>query len=195
MIFSETTLIIVSALLGIIAACIYAYKRKPKVYNEWIFILLLTFVGFGICYGCINFTSKRIVFIMSSHEGSYTYHKFYAYNTPTIELVNGESIDTDELDLEYRNLYVFNCSNSGMLLYPIIYSEVINDRVKRYQTPDPIYIGPNCFDSISKMPDFWFCDPPQYIEQSNIIDYIVQDILGYLDIRWCVIPYSHTITE
>jgi hypothetical protein len=189
MILSESFTIIFSLLLGGGIAYLYARKRKYKTSYDWMFFIILISIGFGACYGGISLSSKRLILIEASEE-SHSHRKLYLYNNPTIKLANGEEIATETLGLQYGKLYAFNLTESTLIFFPVIYTDVVTDRVKRFTQPNPIYINSYCFDIINKMPDFWFCDPPQQIEQSsNIVDYIMRDILGYIDIKWCVIPY------
>ena len=187
----ESFTIIFSLLIGGGIAYLYARKRKYKTSYDWVFFIILISLGFGACYGGISLSSKRLILIEASEE-SYSHRKLYLYNSPTIKLANGEEIETKQLELQHGKLYAFNLTDVSMIFYPVIYTDVVTDRVKKFKKPDPVYINSYCFDEINKVPDFWFCDPPQQIEQSNnIIDYIMKDILGYIDVKWCVIPYRN----
>lgn len=197
MVISNLLLMLVGLLvLGCVTFMFLKYRGRT-----WSNFKLAFSLGFIAALGAvllITRLAKKIVVVEDFGEAGYYRHtEVNVYGHPNIKLHDGDSFPTKGLKLAFGKKYLFNCSSSGMLLYPIVYgnSSGLPSSFKKsdnYNAPDPTYIESGCYDEIASIPNFWFREvPPTSISTSeHIFQYIWNTFFGSVEVRWRIVPYE-----
>ena len=184
-------------ILGIAVFCLVAFlylRLRGKSVDNYKVAAFLGFLATVATILLVLTPSKRIVLIekWDGENPGYTHKQINVYGFPSITISNGESFPTKGLELRRGGKFLFNCSDSGMLLYPVAYgkSGAFNN-TDDYKTPDPIFVDVGCYDEIAGIPDYWFTDPPASISESeHIFETIWNGLFGSVEVKWCITPYS-----
>ena len=150
-------------IVGIIAFCLVIFVYLKYKGLSWNSFKVAVGVGFLAAIGAvllITVPAKRIVIVEDFAEdspGYYRHTEISCYGHPDVKLHSGDSFPTKGLQLAVSKKYLFNYSNSGMLLYPIVYGNSSGlpssfKKAENYKSPDPIYIEPGCYDEIPSCP-------------------------------------------
>ncbi len=194
-------MIIPNALLWIVGIAVFALvaflylKLRGRSVDNYKVAAFLGFLATLATILLVLAPSKRIVIVEKwdgENPGYYTHRQINAYGFPEISISTGESFPTKGLEIRRGGKYVFNCSDSGMLLYPVAYGKSgAFKNTDDYKTPDPIYVEVGCYDEIPSIPDYWFTDPPSSISESeNILETIWNGLFGSVEVKWCITPYN-----
>jgi len=120
--------------------------------------------------------------------GTYTHKVINVYGKPDIRNSRGETIHLQETDLATGKTYLFNDTESGMLLYATIYA---SGKEKDYEAPDPVYVYGGSYEQIPSAPEFWFTDAPDSItERQGVLESIWATFFGSSTVKWAIIPYD-----
>ena len=190
-------------IVGILVLClvIFLYLRNRGLsWTNFQFAIGLGCIAATLAYLLITAPAKQFVIVEDWGEdtpGYYRHTVIDAYGHPVIKLNSGECFPTKGLPLSIGKKYLFNCSNSGMLLYPIVYGNYSGlpssfKKAEDYKAPEPTYVEVGCYDVIVSLPNSWFREePPKSISTSeNIFESIWHRIFGSVEIRWRIIPYK-----
>ena len=179
--------------VGILVAAVIIFliiKRKGKGENA---IRLALFAGilsgFAVA-GLITLPATGILLVeeKDGEPGTYTHKVINVYGKPDIRNSYGEVIHLKETDLATGKTYLFNDTESGMLLYATIYA---SGKEKDYEAPDPIYVYGGSYDQIPNSPTFWFTDAPDSItERQGALESIWATFFGSSTVKWAIIPYD-----
>ena len=120
--------------------------------------------------------------------GTYTHKVINVYGKPDFQNSRGETIHLNSTDVALGKTYLFNDTESGMLLYATIYA---SGKEKEYEAPDPIYVDGGSYDQVPNSPEFWFTDAPDSItEREGILESIWASFFGSSTVKWAIIPYD-----
>ena len=179
--------------VGILVAAVIIFliiKRKGKGENA---IRLALFAGilagFAVA-GLLTLPATRILLVeeKDGEPGTYTHQVINVYGKPDIRNSRGETIHLQETDLTTGKTYMFNDTESGMLLYATIYA---SSKEKDYETPDPVYVYGGSYEQIPNAPEFWFTDAPDSItERQGVLESIWATFFGSSTVKWALIPYD-----
>ena len=194
MIINPNVILAIAAVAGCAAAYAFIKKTGTTIKEAWRISLVILFAVGALFYWGIESLATEVVILEGETEWNYTHESVLMYGSAELELSNGEVIDTKGLGLKLCKTYCFNCTNSGMLFYPTVYTPgegiFIFDTSKNMEVPESYYIDCGCYDEMIAMPEFWFRKAPKTVEVSQgFLEQLWNSIFNIGDIRWTVIPY------
>ena len=179
--------------VGILVAAVVIYliiKRKGKDENS---IRLAIFAGIlagGALAALLTLPATGIILVeeKEGEPGTYTHKVINVYGKPDFQNSRGETIHLNSTDVALGKTYLFNDTESGMLLYATIYA---SGKEKEYEEPDPIYVYGGSYDQIPNAPEFWFTDAPDTItERQGLLESVWASLFGSSTVKWAIIPYD-----
>ena len=99
------------------------------------------------------------------------HRKIFFYGNPVITCSTGDIV-THDYKLKQGKKYVLNRASVNLRYFSVMYSQesqlvTPKSQQKKYPHPTTVNIAPNCCVAIPKVPDFWFCSPPDRIDPNS----------------------------
>ena len=189
MILSNTFLVVF--FLAVLAAVFALLRVKCKdLFSRGGAVIISFLVAFFAFY-LVQLTATKMIFVENdpNSEGQYTHRLVRFYGNTSFD-IDDYTIHTGDMNLKIGKYYLYNCTNTRMLMYPAVYGE--GKKLEKFVYPNPIIIEVDSCKLIPDSPDFWFTDtPPERVYSGgHFIQSIVENFTGHAELKWGIVPLA-----
>ena len=165
-------------------------KRKVNPENVWRWALVAGIFS-ALLFSMLLMAPAKHIIVVNEKDGApgtYTHKTFDVYGKPNLKISEDETIRLTNAELERGKTYLFNDTDTSMLLYPMVYNF---GKGKEIEKPHWVLVDSLCYDQIPHAPDFWFADAPDTIsERHNVLEVLWNKIFGSAVIKWALVPFD-----
>lgn len=179
--------IVLTVLYGVLYFRLHPGNDAPNIRFGYLTACLLTCGTIFVA----GIPIKTLVVVENNPTNSLNpnHRKVFFYGTPVISCSTGKIV-TREYNLQQGKKYVLNRISVNLRYFSVTYSKeslLANPESQQIKEQHPITVNipPNCCVSIPKVPEYWFCSPPDRIDlNSGIWERVWNSVFGVRNEKW-----------